>query len=99
MADLQLNKSLPSDQSFDKVIKNLRQWYINIVSQVNEMYENILTDIDTTYEDVHYFASFTNALLIEHENQLEKATTNEEIDILQDRIDQIITEVQLLQCK
>jgi hypothetical protein len=99
MADLQINKSLPCDKSYDKVIKNLHQWSTKIVSQVDEMCDNILTDMNTAFEDVHYFASFTNALLIEHENQLEKATSNEEIDILQDRINQILAEVQLLQCK
>ncbi|CAF2959983.1 unnamed protein product, partial [Rotaria sp. Silwood2] len=49
------------------------------------------------YDDVHYFASFTNALLIEQENQLEKEKLNEEIDIIQERIEQTLSEVQLLQ--
>lgn len=96
MSDLQTNQL---DKSYQKVIEDLNQWKTKINLQLNQMYENILIDMSKTLDDVHYFASFTNELLIEHENQLEKATSNEEINRLEERINQIIIEVQLLQCK
>jgi len=99
MTDLETNKSLPFDKSYHKVIEDLHKWNKKMIKQVDEMYNNILVDMNKTFDDVHYFASLTNALLIEQENQLEKATSNEEIDMIQERINQILTEVQLLQCK
>ncbi len=99
MTDLQRNQSLPFDKSYDKVIEDLNKWKTKIISQLDQMYDNILIDMNQTFDDVHYFATFTNALLIEQEHQLEKARSNEEIDLIQERINQNITEVQLLQCK
>jgi hypothetical protein len=99
MTNLPIKKSFPLDKSYDKVVKDLHTWYKNIVKKLNEKADKILLDISTTFDDVHYFASFTNALLIEQENQLRKATTHEEMNIIEERINQIISEVQLLQCK
>jgi len=99
MTDLQTDKSLPFNKSYYKVIEDLYKWRRKILSKFDDMYDNILDDMSQTFDDVHYFVSFTNALLIEQETQLEKATSNEEIDIIEERINQIITEVQFLQCK
>ncbi|CAF0885868.1 unnamed protein product [Rotaria sp. Silwood1] len=97
MVDLELKKSLPLDKSYQRVIEDLNRWHTNTVAQLNEMHDNILFDMKRTLDDVHHFASFTNELLIEQENQLKKAKSNEEIDIIQERINQIISEVQFLQ--
>ncbi|CAF5225409.1 unnamed protein product [Rotaria magnacalcarata] len=86
-------------QSHNKVIEDLHTWHKNIVSQLDQMYDNILLDMKNTYEDVQYFASFTSKLLLEQENLLEKATSNGEIDIIQERINEILTEIKFLQCK
>ncbi|UJR10204.1 hypothetical protein I4U23_014419 [Adineta vaga] len=53
--------------------------------------------MSTTFDNVHYFASFTKTLLIEYENQLSRATTNEQIDMIEERINHILAEVQHLQ--
>ncbi|CAF1620169.1 unnamed protein product [Rotaria magnacalcarata] len=84
-------------QSHNKVIEDLHTWHKNIVSQLDQMYDNILLDMKNTYEDVQYFASFTSKLLLEQENLLEKATSNGEIDIIQERINEILTEIKFLQ--
>jgi hypothetical protein len=99
MTNLQINQSFLFDRSYHQVIEDLNQWNKKLVGQLDEMYEKLLLDMNQTYDDVHYFASFTNAILIEQENQLEKATSNEEIDMIQERFNQILSEVQLLQCK
>lgn len=96
MSDLKINQL---DKSYHKVIDDLHEWKTKLNLKVDEMYENILIDMSQTLDDVHYFASFTNALLIEYENQLEKTTSNEEINLLEERINQITTEIELLQCK
>lgn len=99
MSNLPTNKSFPLDKSYNKVVKDLHKWYENIVKKLNQMSDKILLDMCTTFNDVHYFASFATALLIEQENQLKNATSNEEMNIIEDRINQIITEIQFLQCK
>jgi hypothetical protein len=88
-----------TDLSYHRVTKDLHQWNIKITSQVDQIYENILMDMSQASNDVHYFSSLTNGLLIEQENQLQQATTNEEMDLIQNRIDQIIAEVGFLQSK
>ncbi|CAF2919867.1 unnamed protein product [Rotaria sp. Silwood2] len=97
MVDLELKNSLPLNKSYHKVIENLNRWRTNMTTQLNEMHDNTLLDMKRTLDDVHHFASFTNALLIEQESQLKKARSNEEIDIIQERINQILAEVQFLQ--
>ncbi|CAF3897005.1 unnamed protein product [Rotaria sordida] len=97
MVDLELKKSLPLDKSYHRVIEELNTWHTNIIKQLNEMHDNIFFDMKRTFDDVHYFASFTNELLIEQENQLKKAKSHEEIDIIQERINQLVSEVQFLQ--
>jgi hypothetical protein len=88
-----------TDLSYHRVIKDLNQWNIKITSQIDQMYENILGNMSQAYDDVHYFSSLANGLLVEYENQLKQATTNEEMDLIQQRIEQIIAEVRFLQCK
>jgi hypothetical protein len=99
MSDLQTDKSLPFNKSYYKVNEDLYKWKRKIILKFDDIYDNILDDMSQTFDDVHYFASFTNAILIEQEEQLEKATSNEEINIIEERINQIIAEVELLQCK
>ncbi len=98
MSDSQTNQFLSYDRSYHKVIEDLHQWNIKITSKIDEMYENILIDMNQTFNDVHYFISLTNAYLVEQENQLEKAINNEEINLIQERIDQIIVEIRFLHC-
>ncbi|CAM2712519.1 unnamed protein product [Rotaria socialis] len=84
-------------QSHNKVIEDLHTWHKNIVSQLDQMYDNILLDMKNTYEDVQYFASFTSKLLLEQENLLQQATSNDEINTIQERINEILTEITFLQ--
>jgi len=54
----------------------------------------------TDYADLWKTAEQAMAQYVrEQEEQLEKATSDEEIDIIEERINQIITEIQFLQCK
>lgn len=98
MSDLNLEKSLPLDESYKRVIEDLHKWYTNILADVDEMQDTILSDMQNTYELVQYFISLTKSLLIEHESRLEKATSNDEIDIIEKRINSILSEVEFLQC-
>ncbi|CAF4847926.1 unnamed protein product, partial [Rotaria socialis] len=83
-------------QSHNKVIEDLHTWDKNIVSQLDQIYDNILLDMKNTYEDVQYFASFTSKLLLEQENLLQQATSNDEINTIQERINEILTEITFL---
>jgi hypothetical protein len=88
-----------TDFSYHRVIKDLHQWNMKILSQIDLMYENVLNDMSQAYDDVHYFSSLADGLLIDQENLLRQATTNEEIDRIEERIEQVIAEVRFLQCK
>ena len=85
--------------SYHRVIEDLHRWNMKIISQIDRMYTNLLNDMSQAYNDVHYFSSLAYGLLIEQENLLRQAKTHEEIDQIEERIEQIIAEVQFLECK
>ncbi|CAF3610369.1 unnamed protein product [Adineta steineri] len=78
-------------------MKDLRKWYREIVTKLDQISDNILVDMTTTFNEVHYFASLADRLLIEQENQLKKARSHQDMNIIEERINQIIFEIELLQ--
>ncbi|CAF4391330.1 unnamed protein product, partial [Adineta steineri] len=78
-------------------MKDLRKWYREIVTKLDQISDNILVDMTTTFNEVHYFASLADRLLIEQENQLKKAKSHQDMNIIEERINQIIFEIELLQ--
>ena len=99
MASLPTVDPLPFEQSYRRVTNDLQRWSKKILGQVDRMCDDVVQDMDQTLSQVNGFISLMKNLLIEQDKQLTRATSNEEMDCIEGRIELILIEIELLKCR
>ena len=87
------------ERSFRRVRDQLDQWRKTTIDDLEQSCDELLDDLDETMKFVKIFIQLIRTVLLEQETQLNTATTDRQIDLIEQRIEQILREIQCLECR